>query len=193
MKLLSSCALLATAACAGQAAFRPSEAEGQASGNNVGAYYEVAVDNRNFGDVKVASTGAREADEGPPFVELVLRVRNDGAEPLQLDLAATGVEMIVDDRLVVVDAELAMDGSAIVPPGGLERLIVRYALPADTAPRDLSAFDFFWRIATPAGPFTQSTPFERVVQRSGTAVIYQPALFWGWGPGFGHPGRPWPP
>jgi hypothetical protein len=184
--------LLVTASCASEsAALRAADSPLNAPG--AGAYYEINPAQRTIGDVKVWSGGAHE--EGDKLVvDIGMRLRNNSEAPITIDTKGCGLEMVREHDEQAIDDETTTSGETTIAPGGMGRVTLRYVLPAKTDLDKVTAFDFYWRLATSDGAFSHSTAFQRVTTASG--AYYSPYWgypygYWGagwgpgWGPGFG--------
>ncbi|MBC7794322.1 MAG: hypothetical protein H7Z43_11495 [Clostridia bacterium] len=167
-------------ACATQSeALRASDSSSSSPG--AGAYYDIDPKGATLGDVKVWSNGAREEND-LIVVEVSLRMRNNTNEPLVLDLSGCGLEILSTKEVQAVEEETSA-GVLSVVPGALERITIKYTLPAKTDLDKVSGFDFYWRVMTPDGPYTHSTSFQRAVRDTG-GYYYSPYYYGGYG-GFG--------
>jgi hypothetical protein len=159
----------------------------------IGTYYEIDVGGKNWGDVKVWSPGAfpAKADGEREMVQLELRLRNDSSEELIVDLERSELEIVTKDRdsrkVHVVHHLEKTSGSDHIPPESTQRLELYFALPEDVAPRHIEALDLSWVIKTPAGIYSQSTPFVRQdnADRTQKRVVYSSWYPW-------YPWYPWP-
>lgn len=181
--------LLLTAACATESeALRASDSSSSAPG--AGAYYDINPKGVNLGDAKVWSNGAREENDRI-VVEVGLRIRNNTGEPLVLDLSGCGLEILSTKDVQAVDDETSSAGNLSVAPGALERVTIKYTLPAKTDLDKVTGFDFYWRVQTPDGPYTHSTAFQRAIRETGGGYYYSPyyyggsGFYNGFGPYFG--------
>jgi hypothetical protein len=177
--LLGLLALLAAPGCRARTArFRPAESPGQDALTQVSAYYELQVEGRNWGDVKVWSQGAypKAVDGRTPVIHVGLRLRNDSNGPMDLRLDRTNIEINTRDRqLLVVQEPIQTDGEMTVAPGSLERIALFYPLPEGLGAGDLLAFEVNWAVETGEVIHTHSTPFIR--EGNGRPYHY-------WRPGF---------
>lgn len=177
--------LTAAVACAtDNEALRASDSSSSAPG--AGAYYDISPKGSSLGDVKVWSTGAREEND-LIVVEIGLRIRNNTGEPLSFDPTGCGLEIISSKDVQAVEDETSVTGTVSVAPGALERVTVKYTLPAKTDLDKVTGFDFYWRMQTSEGPFTHSTTFQRAVREAGSGggYYYSPYFYGGYGNGFG--------
>lgn len=125
------------------------------------AYYELNVHDQNLGDVKVWSRGITESVLGkePTHADLGLRVRNDFNQPLEVSDLTLEVQPREGD-LIVLDAPTQLTGSTSVPPGSVQRLLLRYDLPDDLALEDVVGVELNWTVSSTPGAVTESTPFR---------------------------------
>lgn len=152
----------------------------------LGAHYEIDVRDTNFGDVRVWSRGAYplETNGEKPVVQFNLRIRNDSDQPLRLALERTELELATDERRLYLVEEVArLNGPTEIPPLSTARLALYFRLPKDLKPGDISNLELSWVVMTPAGPFSESTPFKREHRRAGAQTQ---VVFSAW-----HPWYPW--
>ncbi len=191
------------AACASSGeALRASDSSSSAPG--AGAYYDINPKGAIIGDAKVWSNGAHEEND-IITVEVGLRIRNNASEEIALDLSGCGLEIVGSKDVQVVEDETITNGTVNIPAGGLERITLKYTLPAKTDLDKVSGFDFYWRVQTPDGPYTHSTAFQRAVRENSGGYYYSPYFYGGgfyngfgpyWGPNIYYGGggyRPAPP
>jgi hypothetical protein len=71
--------------------FRPTEAATELGPGHAAVYYDVEVDGRDLGDIRIWSPGAYRADVNgrERAIHVQLRMRNDSDVPLLLDLTNT--------------------------------------------------------------------------------------------------------
>lgn len=171
--------LVLLASCATEsAALRAADSNVNAPG--AGAYYELNAGQRAVGDVKVWSNGAKVEGDNV-IVEVGMRLRNNLDTPMTIDVSGCGLEVMKDKAIEVVDDESATTGDTTIAPGGMNRVTLRYTLPAKTDLDKVSGLDFYWRITTADGPVSRSTAFQRVSTNNG--YYYSPYIYGGWGYG----------
>lgn len=178
-----------TAGCTpSQAAFTPVEATRQIAPALSASYYELNVQDNNYGDVKVWSPGAypTEVDGVVPMIHIRLRIRNDSTEPLELGLQEMDVSLVTEGyRYVVVDDLEVTRGESTIPPQSMRRLALQVAIPPGLGPGGVEGFELNWQVKTPGGIYTQSTPF---VQRVNGDYYYWRPYYYGpyWRPFYGY-------
>lgn len=162
----------------------------------IGAHYEIEVDEVNWGDVRVRSVGVEQPRRDAPHVaQFNLRIRNDADVTLRVDLERTELEISTSDRdLLLIEAPIRHRGDVAIEPQRTGRLDVWFEFPSEPTPKDILGIELSWVITTPAGPFSESTPFVRETRKGSaeTRVIY--AAPWAPPPGIYPGGRrlyPW--
>lgn len=150
--------------CAHTTEYRPSRSVEDGDVALSAAYYELAVGDRSWGDVKVWSEGAhpKHSGDGRPVIHVGLRVRNDQGKPIDVAVDRVNLELLTSgERGLVVVESTSNSGATTVPAGEMERLAFNFSLPPDLTPHDVPSFEFNWAVRTPTGIYTESTPFVR--------------------------------
>ena len=179
-------------ACAGST---PQLEPVDAKRGRIGTHYEIEVDDRNWGDIRVWSSGTQplETNGQEPSAQFSLRIRNDSDETIRLDLDRAELEVATEDhRLRLVDAPVRFEGAPEIPPRSTGRVGLDFRLPVD--PEDIEGVELSWVVSTPGGPYSQSTPFVPDVKNlgDGPAVIYATTGPWDpYGPWRRSPYRWW--
>lgn len=172
MTLSRSClcaALLLAGGCS--PTFRPLEASGRAPANMAAADYSLADETAHMG---AAQVWLEEPAGDDRRVRLGLRLRNEGASPLRLDLDDTELEVRTGEGKLYVIAEIqALTGDEVVPPRTTGRAHLDFLLPAELAMDDLVGFELVWAVVGEDGTrVTNSTTFVRESWRDARARSY---------------------
>lgn len=160
MTLFRTCALGAALLATGCATtFRPLEASGRAPSNMAAAEYSLADQTRHIGAAQVWFDSP--ADDDSQLLRLGLRIRNEGASPVRLDLDDTELEVRTQDgRLLVIPEIQAILGDTVIPPRTTGRMELAFLLPGETTMGDLVGFELLWAVVSEDGArVTQSTTF----------------------------------
>jgi hypothetical protein len=198
---------LGLAACVAETAtFRPADAGGGRRGRSAATRFDIDVGGEDLGAIKIWSEGAYADPDNPAEVVIVvrLRIQNQSAAVMRLDLERSDVEVVTDDRkLHLIEAPVSTTGTITVEPGQIGRVGLRYPIPKGLSPEELGGFDFNFTIDTARGVFLETASFGR--QRAGVHAAYfwpiwdpwwwgYPYAPWGWGLGFrgGVMVQPWP-
>lgn len=189
------------AGCGSTPEFRPLAADRSVPVELAASQYDVRVDERQVGHVKVWSIGSPPRDAQLPaerkrLLQIGMRIRNDGEVPMRLDLSATDLEVHTDeDRIFVVDAPVQVNGLVDVGPGRIERIELLYELPAGVRLKQVLGYELVWALEAGEQRVTRSTMFRRAEDDRG--YYYYPYGYpygapylgaWGtypWGLGFG--------
>ncbi|MCO5167333.1 MAG: hypothetical protein M9894_13370 [Planctomycetes bacterium] len=194
-------AAAALAGCGTTPEFRPLAADRTVPVELAASHYDVRMDDRDVGHVKVWSVGPppREAQlpaDRKRLIQIGVRIRNDAEVPMRLDLRATDLEIHTDeDRIFVVDTPALVNGLVDVGPGRLERVELLYALPAGVRLEQVRGYELVWALEVGGERMTRATMFRRAEDDRG--YYYYPYGYpygapylgaWGtypWGLGFG--------
>lgn len=178
--------------CGGVTEYRPTERSERIGRDLRAAYYELTVDGRNVGDVRVWSPGGydKRIDGEVEVIEIGLRIRNDSDAPIALRPARTSLDILTDDReFVTVRRPVVMPDpeELVVPPGDMRTITLSYPVPGDMEPDDVEGFEFNWVLRTDYGPYSQSTPFVQDEDRYAYYYYPYPYAAWWWYDPFFHP------
>lgn len=184
--------------------FRPLQADRSTPSELAAAQYDLEVDGKDLGDAKVWSKGPPQEAlnlpaEAKRLLEIGVRIRNDSDEPMRLDLQATDLELHTDDdRMYVVEMALQVNGVTDIAPGGLERIVLLYELPAGVKLKDVVGYELAWAIEAGERRVTRSTTFRRAEDERGyyyypyAGFGYSYPYYGAWGPyGYGGVGGYW--
>ncbi|GIW72794.1 MAG: hypothetical protein KatS3mg102_2336 [Planctomycetota bacterium] len=168
--------------------FAPTENVRELGGGRSAAYYEIRLGDRNWGDVKIWWAGASEHAPHGAAIAIGMRIRNDGQAAIVLDLARTELEVTGSDgSLRVLRQPVLRAGALTVAPGEIQRLQLVFALGRAIELDEVVAIELDWAIRTPAGTFTESTPFRRRWHPEGRYAYWYwessycyPYGYWGW-------------
>lgn len=169
--------------------FRPLDARRSVPTELAAAQYEVDVNDKDLGEVKLWSTGAPgEAIALPTkrerLLQIGVRIRNDSPGPMRLDLASTELEVRTeDDRLWVIEDPVQVIGAVDVAASSTERLELLYELPPGIEVKEVVGYELVWAMDTPEGRLSRSSTFVR--QRDEGGYYYRPYPY-GWA-GYGYP------
>jgi hypothetical protein len=156
-------ALLVAGCTRERLAFHPleSSAEERYAGP-IAVYYEVDIDRRNWGDVRVWSRGlfpAEDEEEGAS-IHVGLRLRNDTDSAGELSESYIEVNSSTQ-TFEKIEIPEKVTGERRVEPKEISRVDIRFDLPRAVDPDDVHSFEFNWAIQTPQGRYSQSTLFVR--------------------------------
>lgn len=174
--------------------FRPLDARRSVPTDIAAATYEVEVNDKDLGDIKLWSTGAPEDSMQLPtkkerLLQVGLRIRNDSDGPMRLDLDRTELEVRTeDDRLWVIDDPVQVIGSVDVAPTKTERLELLFELPPGVEVKEVVGYELVWAMDTSEGRLSRSSTFVR--QKDEEGYYYRPYYPYGYGYGgygYGYP------
>ncbi len=169
--------------------FRPLQADRSTPSELAAAQYDLEIDGKDLGDAKVWSKGPPADELGLPtdakrLLEIGVRIRNDSDQPMRLDLEATDLEIHTEDeRMYVVELPLQVNGLVDVEPGGLQRIVLLYELPAGVKMKKIVGYELAWAVEAGGQRLTRSTTFRRAEDDSG--YYYYP--YAGGAFGYGYP------
>lgn len=171
--------------------FRPLDARRSVPTELAAAQYEVEVNDKDLGDVKLWSTGV--PDEALPLptkrerlLQIGVRIRNDSDGPMRLDLAGTELEVRTeDDRLWIIDDPVQVIGALDVAPSRTERLELLFELPAGVEVKHVVGYELVWAMETAEGRLSRSSTFVR--QRDEGGYYYRPYYYPYGAFGYGYP------
>lgn len=191
---------LVAAGCSSTAEFRPLDAKRGVRPELAAAQYDVELDGRDVGDVKVWSVGPPKNNEelglpGDPkgLMQVGVRLRNDGPGSLRFDVKDAQLEVRTeDDRVFIIDKPVKVLGNPEVEPRGTERLELIYALPPGVTVADLLGYELLWAVEGDPGRVSRSTAFVRERNRDYPGYYYRPYYYPYYYPSFGGFGPdPW--
>jgi hypothetical protein len=171
--------------------FRPLDARRSVPTELAAASYEVEVNEKDLGDIKLWSTGAPDDTAALPakkdrLLQVGVRIRNDSEGPMRLDLGRTELEVRTDDdRLWVIDAPLQVTGSVDIEAAKTERLELLFELPPGVKLKDVVGYELVWAMETTEGRLSRSSTFVR--QRDEGGYYYRPYYAPYGGFGYGYP------
>lgn len=151
--------------------------------------YEVEIGGRKVGDVTVWSQGPpwNSGDlglAGDPqgFLQLGVRVRNDGPSALRFDGQGAELEVRTEEASYVLERPVRVLGNLEVAPGLTETIALVYALPAGVTVVHLLRYELAWAVE---GRVSRSTAFMREGGQGYTlpgfgAWGHDPWGPWGW-------------
>lgn len=172
------------ASCGHSAKYTPTEASSRAGGVFPASYYQIDVDDKTLGNVRIWSQGGYEEETNGKraVISIGVRIRNISSGPITLQLERTDLDITVSARRppAVLSAPTRTSGSLTVPAGQIERVLLVYELPSGLEPDDIQGFELNWVLETPAGTYAQSTPFMKVEYRQWPGY-YWPYSYYGWG------------
>ena len=174
--------------------FRPLDAKRSVPTDLAASQYDIEVNGKDLGDMKLWSKGA--PDEAIPLptkkerlLQVGVRIRNDSQGPMRLDLDNTELEVRTeDDRLWVIDQPLQIIGSLDIPSSETERLELLFELPPGVTVKHVVGYELVWALETPEGRLSRSSTFVR--QRDEAGYYYRPYYSgygypYGWSSGVG--------
>lgn len=178
-----------TAGCSSSPDFRPLQADRSTPSELAAAQYDLKVDGQDLGDAKVWSKGPpgdtlHLPTEPERLLEIGIRIRNDSDQPMRLDLKATDLELHTEDeRMYVLETPLQVNGVTDIEPGGLQRIVLLYELPAGVELKKIVGYELAWAVDAGGRRVTRSTTFRRAADERG--YYYYP--YAGGGFGYGYP------
>jgi hypothetical protein len=179
--------------CAAHASFRPTDTTAYSMGYPA-TFYDVNLDNKRLGIVKVYSEGGYKVpqDGSQPVIDVRLKIRNFSDAQMSLDLGKSDVSADTSRGEQMLRQPLHVPGEMSVPAGGTAVIVLDYPLEGNLKPDQVGGFDFDWTLQTEKGEYAQTTPFVR--RHMHNYYGYYPLYggWWGpgwwtgwWGPGFG--------
>jgi hypothetical protein len=152
-------------ACGGtSAAFEPAHPTGNTGATFSTTAYELRVGPSVVGDAVVWSEGAPVSrPNGGELIDVEMAIHNASTNPIELDLAKSGVNLTAHDgSQSVIGNPARVWGSRTVLPDSTRRVAIHYALPAGVLADDVASFVFNWHVASVVGDYAQSTAFVPV-------------------------------
>jgi hypothetical protein len=180
------------AGCAShRASFRPAETRAYSSMGYPATLYDVTLDNKRLGIVKVYSEGGYKVpqDGSQPVIDVRLRIRNLSDAPMSLDLGKSDVAVDTSSGEQTLGQPLRVPDETSVPAGRTALLVLNYPLQGNLKPDQVKSFDFDWTLMTSKGDYAQTTPFVRRYVHN--VYGYYPLYGGWWGPGWGWWGPGW--
>jgi hypothetical protein len=187
--LSASFAMLATGCAGSMAEFRPPASIDVGPPNAGAAYYMLDAGEHHVGDAKVWTRGIKKEgrQDEAPAIRLGLRIRDDGADPIRVDLDASELEIQTTDGKLFFQKASNVSGNASIDPHSTGRLYWAFDLPSNIRSEDVTAFEFNWTIESGDLRMSRSTPFFRKRVREDSRYFYvDPGFRFGYGWGWHH-------
>jgi hypothetical protein len=186
--LLAFVLIMPAAGCASRMAeFRPPRSIDVGPPNAGAAYYTLDVGGRHVGDAKVWTHGIKDSGkpDKAPSIQVGLRIRDDGTDPVRVDLDTTEVEVQTRDGNLFFQKASSVTGNSRIDPRSTGRLLMAFNLPAGVSARDVTAFEFNWTVESGDLRLSKSTPFFRGrIREHDHYYFVDPAFMfyhgWGW-------------
>lgn len=148
------------------------------------------------GDLRIWSDGTM-VEEAPDDAEVTVlhvgfEIENTGSAPLTLDLDGLRLSRLQSDGGTAADlCPTRVMGDSQAPPGGRAAVQFWFEPATDLGPRDIDAFEVWWRVR--AGPivFDQVTPFLPWVRDDPWDEPWPNRAGFGLGRGFGFSAFRW--
>ena len=177
--------VLVLCGCAtGRQYFEPSErVQGQTVQGHKVAIYALTGASGVFGEAKVWSHGAYEAEDERSVVHVGLEIHNTGAVPVELRPGELRLDVLDEDGGPLRGLSPQDGGAArTVAPGAIEDMSFLFELPPGVEPRDAVALRLHWRVHAGDQLYAQRTPFVEEIERRANARAYFGYPCWPYGP-----------
>ena len=150
--------------CGHRESFRPAETSRDFSLEGYeAAAYDVSLGDRDVGEVKVWSAGAREVPfegETRTLLHVGLEVENASSSSLSINPADLYVDAVAtDDEVLEGFTVVAVNGPTSIAPGQSGRLDAYFEMPRGIEPDDLDAFQLRWALRDGREVHTEWTSF----------------------------------
>jgi hypothetical protein len=176
--------LLLCGCAASRQYFEPSErVQGQTVQGHKVAIYALTGSAGVFGEAKVWSHGAYEAEDGRSVVHIGLEIHNTGKTPIELRPGELRLDVMDDDRGPLRGLQMQDGGTRVFAPGAIGDASFAFDLPAGIDPGDVVALRLHWSVHAGEQVYAQRTPFVEERERQPYAGAYHGGYpCWPYGP-----------
>jgi hypothetical protein len=150
---------------AGTQYFEPSErVQGQTVHGHKVAIYPLTGPSGVFGEAKVWSSGAHRTDDERAVVRVGFEIHNTSATPIELRTNELRLDVLPFAGNPIKDLMASQPSSRVIAPGAIGEASLKFELPADLSPGDVSALRLRWSVHNGPQSYVQRTPFIEEVQ-----------------------------